>query len=67
MTIAKQDRVVRTLAEANKDKKMTRKVDTYEYESLETCIKTDQVPAKEIAELFTDKSFYKWYSDRNFV
>ena len=45
MTIAKQDRVVRTLAEANKDKKITRKVDTYEYESLETCIKSDQVPA----------------------
>ncbi len=67
MTIAKQERVVRTLAEANKDKKMTRKVDTYEYESLETCIKSDQVPPSEIAELFTDKAFYKWYSKRNFV
>tara|TARA_E500000081_G_scaffold69437_1_gene71517 strand:+ start:448 stop:651 length:204 start_codon:yes stop_codon:yes gene_type:complete len=67
MTIAKQDRVIRTLAEANKDKKMTRKVDTYEYESLETCIKSDQVPPSEIAELFTDKAFYKWYSKRNFV
>ena len=67
MTIAKQERVIRTLAEANKDKKMTRKVDTYEYESLETCIKSDQVPANEIAELFTDKAFYKWYSKRNFV
>ena len=67
MTIAKQDREIRTLAEANKDKKMTRKVDTYEYESLETCIKSDQVPPSEIAELFTDKAFYKWYSKRNFV
>ena len=67
MTIAKQERVIRTLAEANKDKKMTRKVDTYEYESLETCIKSDQVPPSEIAELFTDKAFYKWYSKRNFV
>ena len=67
MTIAKQDRVIRTLAEANKDKKMTRKVDTYEYESLETCIKSDQVPPREIAELFTEKAFYKWYSKRNFV
>jgi len=67
MTIAKQDRVVRTLEEANKDKKMTRKVDTYEYESLETCIKSEQVPPSEIAELFTDKAFYKWYSNRNFV
>ena len=46
---------------------MTRKVDTYEYESLETCIKTEQVPPNEIAELFTDKSFYDWYSKRNFM
>ena len=59
-------RNVRTLAENAKDKKMTRKVDTYEYEDLETCIKTDQVPEAEIAELFTDKDFYKWYAKRNF-
>ena len=67
MTIVKQQRLVRTLAEANKDRKMTRKVDTYEYESLETCIKSEQVPPTEIAELFTDKAFYDWYSKRNFV
>ena len=67
MTIVKQQRLVRTLAEANKDRKMTRKVDTYEYESLETCIKSEQVPPSEIAELFTDKAFYDWYSKRNFV
>ena len=65
--MTKQERLVRTLAEANKGKKMTRKVDTYEYESLETCIKSDQVPANEIAELFTDKAFYNWYSKRNFM
>lgn len=59
-------RNVRTLAENAKDKKMTRKVDTYEYEDLETCIKTDQVPEAEIAELFTDNEFYKWYAERNF-
>ena len=59
-------RNIRTLAENAKDKKMTRKVDTYEYEDLETCIKTDQVPEAEIAELFTDKDFYKWYAKRNF-
>ena len=40
---------------------MTRKVDTWEYESLAECIRSDQVPANEIAEIFTDKSFYKWY------
>ena len=62
----KQDRVVRTLAEDAKGKKMTRKVDTYEYESLETCIKSDQVPASEIAEIFTDKAYYEWYKKRNF-
>ena len=69
MTIAKtkQQRLVQTLAESNKDKTMTRKVDTYEYESLETCIQTEQVPPSEIAELFTDKAFYKWYSKRNFI
>ena len=56
-----------TLGENSIKKTMTRKVDTYEYESLETCIKSDQVPANEIAELFTDKSFYDWYSKRNFM
>ena len=67
MTIVKQQRLIRTLAEANKDRKMTRKVDTYEYETLEECIKSDQVPANEIAELFTDKAYYDWYSKRNFI
>ena len=67
MTIVKQQRLIRTLAEANKDRKMTRKVDTYEYETLEECIKSDQVPANEIAELFTDKTYYEWYSKRNFM
>ena len=67
MTLTKQQRLVKTLAESQKDKTMTRKVDTYEYESLETCIKTEQVPLSEIAELFTDKAFYKWYKERNFI
>ena len=67
MTLTKQDRVVRTLAESNKDKKMTRKVDTYEYQSLADCIRSDQLPASEIAEIFTDKAYYKWYSDKYFT
>ena len=67
MTLTKQQRLIKTLAEAKKDKTMTRKVDTYEYESLETCIQTEQVPPSEIAEIFTDKAFYKWYSKRNFT
>ena len=67
MTLTKQDRVVRTLAEDAKGKKMTRKVDTYEYQSLADCIRSDQVPASEIAEIFTDKAYYKWYSDKYFT
>ena len=67
MTLTKQQRLIKTLAESKKDKTMTRKVDTYEYENLETCIQTEQVPPSEIAELFTDKAFYKWYSKRNFI
>ena len=67
MTLTKQDRVVRTLAESNKDKKMTRKIDTYEYQSLADCIRSEQVPASEIAEIFTDKAYYKWYSDKYFT
>lgn len=65
-TLTKHERIVRTLAENFKNKPMTRKVDTYEYESLETCIQTEQVPPNEIAELFTDKDFYNWYAKRNF-
>tara|TARA_Y100000004_G_scaffold119751_1_gene134561 strand:- start:892 stop:1077 length:186 start_codon:yes stop_codon:yes gene_type:complete len=56
--------MVRTLAENSKNKPMTRKVDTYEYESLAMCIRSDQVPAKEVAEIFTDKAFYKWYKEK---
>ena len=51
----------RVLAEGAQGKKITRKVDTWEYEDLATCIRSDQVPAEEIAEIFTDKAFYKWY------
>ena len=56
--------MVETLARTNKDRKMTRKVDTYEYEALADCIRSDQVPASEIVEIFTDKTFYKWYKKK---
>jgi len=59
MTVSKKDRTIITMGE-NKQK-LTRKVDTYEYESLAECIKSDQVPASEIVEIFTDKKFYKYY------
>ena len=58
--------MVETLARTNKDRKMTRKVDTYEYEALADCIRSDQVPAQDIAEFFTDKAFFKWYSKKYF-
>ena len=44
---------------------MTRKVDTYEYQDLADCIKLTKCQL-EIAEIFTDKAFYKWYSKRYF-
>ena len=48
------NRNVRTIAEHSKKFPMTRKVDTYEYESLEKDILEDKVPLNEIQELFTD-------------
>ena len=57
-------RNVRVLAEGAQGKKMTRKVDLWEYESLADCIRSDQVPTSEIVEIFTDKSFYKWYKKK---
>ena len=57
-------RNLRVMFESAKLLKMTRKVDTYEYESLGECIRSDQVPASEIAEIFTDKAFYKWYKKK---
>ena len=59
-------RNVRTIAEHSKDKNMTRKVDITDYQDVADCIRSDQVPASEIAEIFTDKSFYKWYKKKYF-
>ena len=56
-----------TLGENSINKTMTRKVDTYEYESLAECIRSDPVPANEIAEIFTDKAFYNWYKKKYLV
>ena len=66
-TLNKHERLVITLAENNKDRKMTRKVDTYEYQSLADCIRSDQVPAPEINIIFeTNKEFAKWYKKKYF-
>mgnify|MGYP001229187948 FL=1 len=63
----KDKRFLVTLGQNSIKKKMTRKVDTYEYESLAECIRSDQVPANEIAEIFTDKAFYNWYKKKYLV
>jgi len=56
-----------TIGEDSIKKKMTRKVDTYEYESLAECIRGDQVPANEIAQIFTDKTYYNWYKKKYLI
>ena len=62
MVLNKQNRTIITIGE-NKQK-MTRKVDITDYQDVADCIRSDQVPASEIVEIFTDKSFYKWYKKK---
>ena len=40
------------------------KVDKDEYQDLADCIRMEQVSAPEIAEIFTDKAFHKWYKKK---
>jgi len=44
--------------------KVTRKVDTYEYESLGKMIMNDDVPLNEVRQLFTDKVYSQWFKNR---
>ena len=62
MALNKQNRTIITIGE-NKQK-MTRKVDITDYQDVADCIRSDQVPASKIVEIFTDKSFYKWYKQK---
>ena len=62
MALSKQDRTIITMGE-NKQK-MSRKVDITDYQDVADCIRSDQVPASEIVEIFTDKAFYKWYKKK---
>ena len=62
MALNKQNRTIITIGE-NKQK-MTRKVDITDYQDVADCIRSDQVTASEIVEIFTDKSFYKWYKKK---
>tara|TARA_Y100000287_G_C14134766_1_gene311700 strand:- start:132 stop:365 length:234 start_codon:yes stop_codon:yes gene_type:complete len=59
-------RNIRALWENAKDFDVSRKVDTYEYESLEKLILDDNIRYSEIIELFTDKEYRKWFYERNF-
>ena len=45
---------------------VSRKIDTYEYESLEKLILDDNVRYSEIMEIFTDKAYRDWFYQRNF-
>ena len=40
------------------------KIKKKDYQDVADCIRMEQVSAPEIAELFTDKSFYKWYKKK---
>ena len=60
-------RNIRALFENAKSFKVSRKVDTYEYESLEKMILEDNIRYSEIIELFTDKVYRTWFYERNFA
>ena len=59
-------RNVRALFENAKSFEVSRKIDTYEYESLEKMILDDNVRYSEIMEIFTDKDYREWFHERNF-
>ena len=59
-------RNIRALLENAKEFEVSRKVDTYEYESLEKMILEDNIRYSEIMEIFTDKTYRDWFYDRNF-
>ena len=59
-------RNIRALLENAKDFKVSRKVDTYEYESLEKLILEDNIRYSEVIEIFTDKTYREWFYQRNF-
>ena len=60
-------RNIRALLENAKEFEVSRKVDTYEYESLEKLILQDDIRYSEVIELFTDKAYRDWFYNRNFA
>ncbi len=59
-------RNIRALFENAKSFEVSRKVDTYEYESLEKLILEDNIRYSEVIEIFTDKVYRDWFYQRNF-
>ena len=59
-------RNVRALFKSAKSFEVSRKIDTYEYESLEKLILDDNVRYSEIMEIFTDNAYRDWFYKRNF-
>ena len=59
-------RNIRALFENAKEFDVTRKIDTYEYESLEKLILDDNIRYSEIMEIFTDRDYRDWFYRRNF-
>ena len=59
-------RNIRALFENAKSFKVSRKVDTYEYESLEKMILDDNIRYSEIIEIFTDKDVKQIESHKEF-
>jgi|TARA_B110000967_G_C18445864_1_gene345473 hypothetical protein len=35
-----------------------------EYQNIADCIRSDQVPASDVAKFFANKDFYKWYKTK---
>ena len=43
---------------------MANRIKKSEYQNYADCIRSDQVSAPEIVELFEDQAFYKWYKKK---
>ena len=67
MNMSNHLRNIRALLENAKEFEVSRKVDTYEYESLEKMILEDQIRYSEVIELFTDVVYREWFYERNFA
>ena len=60
-------RNIRALLENAKEFEVSRKVDTYEYESLEKMILEDQIRYSEVIALFTAAVYRECVYERNFA